>query len=102
MIDLSNLKKSSFDSYLNSKYEIHTESVGVVEVELIEISDHSREGMENFSLIFKGPLEKPFEQRIHKIKHPEMGELDLFLVPITYGKRDAMYYQAVFSRILED
>jgi hypothetical protein len=30
-----------------------------------------------------------------------MGEFDLFLVPITYGKMDAVYYQAVFNRLLE-
>jgi hypothetical protein len=102
MIDVSTLKKAAFDPYLNGKFEIHTESAGIVEVELIEITDHSRENVESFSLIFKGPLEKPFEQRIHKIKHPEMGELEMFLVPITYGKMDAMYYQAVFNRVIED
>ena len=101
MIDVSTLKKSTFDPYLNSKYEVHTESAGIVEVELIEITDHSQENVESFSLIFKGPLDKPFEQRIHKVKHPEMGELQFFLVPITYGKMDAMYYQAVFNRLLE-
>jgi hypothetical protein len=100
MTDLATLKKSNFDPHLNSKFEIHTPSAGIVEVQLIEISDQTQEQMESFSLIFKGPLEKPFEQRIHKVKHPQMGELDLFLVPITYGKMDAMYYQAVFSRIL--
>jgi hypothetical protein len=101
MIDVANLKKSTFDPYLNDKFEVHTGSVGVVEVELIEVTDISRENVEGFSLVFKGPLEKPFEQRIHKITHPKMGETTLFLVPITYGKMDAMYYQALFNRVLE-
>ncbi|MGD2087432.1 MAG: hypothetical protein PVH61_14705 [Candidatus Aminicenantes bacterium] len=101
MIDISTLKKSGFDPYLNGKFEIHTESAGVVEVELIEITDESQGNMESFSLVFKGPLEKPFEQRLHRVKHPKMGEFDLFLVPITYGKMDAMYYQAVFNRLPE-
>jgi hypothetical protein len=30
-----------------------------------------------------------------------MGEIDLFLVPITSEKQDAQYYQAVFSRLVE-
>lgn len=101
MIDVSDLKKSTFDPYLNDRFEVHTESAGVVEVELIEVTDTSKENVAGFSLVFKGPLEKPFEQRIHKIKHPEMGETSLFLVPITYGKMDAMYYQALFNRVLE-
>jgi hypothetical protein len=100
-MDISTLKKSTFDPHLNGKFEVHTESAGVVEVELIEITDHSQEGVESFSLVFKGPLEKPFEQRLHRVKHPQMDEFDLFLVPITYGKMDAMYYQAVFNRLLE-
>jgi hypothetical protein len=99
---IEDLKKSSFDPYLNEKFEVHTESVGVVEVELIEVTDTSRENLEGFSLVFKGPLEKSFEQRIHKIKHPKMGENTLFLVPIAYGKMDAMYYQAVFNRLIEE
>jgi hypothetical protein len=101
MTDISNLKKSTFDPHLNGKFEVHTESTGVVEVELIEVTDQSRENVESFSLVFKGPLEKPFEQRLHRVKHPQMGEFDLFLVPITYGKMDAVYYQAVFNRLLE-
>jgi hypothetical protein len=100
-MDISNLKKSTFDPHLSSKFEVHTESAGVVEVELIEVTDHSQESVESFSLVFKGPLEKPFEQRLHRVKHTQMGEFDLFLVPITYGKMDAMYYQAVFNRVLE-
>ena len=102
MIDIATLKKSSFDPYLNGKFQVQTPSAGIVEVELIEITDHSQANIENFSVIFKGPLEKPFVQRIYKVIHPELGELDLFLVPITYGKMDAMYYQAVFSRIIQD
>ena len=100
-MDVSGLKKSTFDPYLNDTFEVHTESAGVVEVELIEVTDTSRENVESFSLVFKGPLEKPFEQRIHKIRHAKMGETSLFLVPITYGKMDAMYYQALFNRVVE-
>jgi hypothetical protein len=98
---LATEKKSTFDPYLNGKFEVHTGSAGVVEVELIEVTDIGRENVEGFSLVFKGPLEKPFEQRIHKITHPKMGETALFLVPITLGKMDAMYYQALFNRVRE-
>jgi hypothetical protein len=95
------LHKADFDPYINDKFEVHTDSIGVVEVELIEITDTGKDYMECFSLIFKGPMDKGFIQKIYTVKHPEMGELVLFLVPITYGKMDAMYYQAVFSRLLE-
>lgn len=97
---IESLKKASFDPHLNSKFEIHTDSVGVVEVELVEITEANHPGQETFSLIFRGSKDKVFDQKIHKVKHPKMGEFDLFLVPITYGKQDGMYYQAIFSRLL--
>ena len=31
----------------------------------------------------------------------EMGELDLFIVPIIHDKQDGTYYQAVFNRLKE-
>ncbi|MCP4695065.1 MAG: hypothetical protein GY859_43965 [Desulfobacterales bacterium] len=98
---IESLTKASFDPYLNETFEVHTESVGVVEVALVETTETKHDNMESFSAIFRGPLEKPFEQKIHGLKHPKMGEFDLFLVPINYNKPDAMYYQAVFNRIVE-
>lgn len=99
---LDTLTKSDFDPYLNETFEVHTESAGVVEVELIETSESRHDNMESFSVIFRGPMEKAFEQKIHKIKHPGMGEFNLFLVPISYGKPGAMYYQALFNRMVEN
>lgn len=98
---LDTLTKASFDPYMNETFEVHTESVGMVEVELVETSESRHDNMESFSVIFRGPMETPFEQKIHTLKHPGMGEFTLFLVPITYGKPDAMYYQAVFNRMVE-
>jgi len=95
------LKKSSFDPYVNEKFEVLTEYEGIVEVELVEVSEHNRENMESFSLLFKGPKEKFFDQKLYKVNHPKMGELDLFLVPVVHEKQDAFYYESAFSRLLE-
>jgi hypothetical protein len=99
---LDTLNKSNFDQYLNDTFEVCTESAGVVNVELDETSEARHDNMESFSVIFRGPMERPFEQRIHGVRHPKMGVFDLFLVPITYHKNDAMYYQAVFNRIVQE
>jgi hypothetical protein len=49
-----------------------------------------------FSLIFVGPSDVVLVQRIHLLKHEEMGELPIFLV--TVGKDERGYhYQAVFN-----
>lgn len=49
-----------------------------------------------FSLIFLGPNDPMLLQATHRLAHDEMGDLDIFLVPI--GKDERGYsYQAVFN-----
>jgi hypothetical protein len=49
-----------------------------------------------FSLVFTGPGESVLPQRIYRLTHPEMGELDLFLVPIG-SDAEGTRYQAIFN-----
>lgn len=52
---------------------------------------------ESFSLIFRGPLEIPLRQRIHRLNHPALGSLELFMVPV--GKDEgSRYYEVLFNR----
>jgi len=95
------LHKSSFDPHLNTKFEIYTDYVGIVEAELVEISEHNRENLECFSLLFKVSKDKFFDQKMYKVTHPEMGEITLFLVPVVHTKQDAYYYESVFNRLIE-
>jgi hypothetical protein len=49
-----------------------------------------------FSLLFHGPAEPMLEQAIRRVKHPELGEFGLFLVPV--GRTAGGYeYEAAFS-----
>jgi hypothetical protein len=95
------LEKSHFDPHLNTTFSVHPESGEKVDIELVKIDEHKTPHTEGFSLIFRGPNDKPFGQSSHKVKHPKMGEIDLFLAPIAYNKFDGMYYQAVFNRLIE-
>lgn len=99
---LDKLKKSSFDPHLNSTFEVQPEGMDKVEVELVKSTENNTEAVESFSVIFRGPGDKEFGQGTHKVKHPKMGEFDLFMVPIVPEKQDGVYYQAVFSRLLKD
>ncbi len=95
------LIKSSFDPHVGSSFEIYSERNGKVEVVLVEVTGRSNDHIDGFSVIFRGPLENKFRQATYKIVHENMGEFSLFLVPILYGKTDAVYYEAVFSRLVE-
>lgn len=96
------LHKSDFEPYANQMFTVHPPEGEPVEMELFELTENDLPGQESFSVIFKGPKEFVLPQMIYKFGHPKMGEVDLFLVPISYGKTDGMYYQAVFSRLIEE
>jgi hypothetical protein len=45
-----------------------------------------------FSLVFRGPQEPTLSQQTYKVEHGELGEFELFLVPLGPG-----VYEAVFA-----
>lgn len=66
-------------------------------LEEINIRINTRE-QQNFSLIFRGPLQPFLMQGMQVLKHPDFGMSEIFLVPI--GKDQIGYfYEAVFNRI---
>lgn len=99
---IDNLSKSDFTPHLNTKFKIHTDAFGIVDAELIDITGKKSQNQESFSLIFSTSKDKIFEQKIYKINHPKMGDLELFVVPVASHKKDEMHYQVIFSRLLEE
>ena len=53
-------------------------------------------GRTPFSLVFRSPPGAPMPQRIYRLQHEELGDIELFLVPIG-PDADGMCYEAVFS-----
>lgn len=55
-------------------------------------------GNEKFSLLFRGPAQKPLEQNTYRFDHPRLGRLSIFIVPI--GSLDTTHcqYEAIFDR----
>ncbi len=93
------LKKQSFDPHLNTTFKVLTEAHGLLETQLVEIKDHSNDDMETFTLLFKVPKEKFFDQKTYKIEHEKMGDIELFLTPVVSKDQDALYYESVFNRL---
>ncbi|RXT04272.1 hypothetical protein [Ammoniphilus sp. CFH 90114] len=55
---------------------------------------------ESFSLLFSGPLEVFLPQQLYSFQHPELGVVELFIVPVE-KKEDQYEYEAVFNRLIE-
>jgi len=52
--------------------------------------------MERFSLFFDGPADAVLPQQSFQLRHEAMGELDIFLVPISSDEK-RVRYEAVFN-----
>ena len=91
---LEDLTVDQFRPLLDQSFRIAPDGAPAFEVELVEVTEIPREpgGRTPFSLVFQGGPDPPLPQRIYRVEHEELGELDIFLVPIAADR-----YEAVFT-----
>jgi len=95
----------SFSRQLNTKFTVRPESGEPVDLELEEVAVRKNEsneqtGMERFSTFFRGPQNVFLPQQTYEFHHPDLGEMQIFLVPI--GSDGKGYrYEAIFNRFLD-
>jgi hypothetical protein len=92
---------ATFEGRLGERFRMWVDGDTAVEAELIgaESLVAPREGPGTrapFSIVFLGPTEPVFPQRIYRFEHEELGEFDLFVVPIGQDEIGTSY-EAVFS-----
>jgi hypothetical protein len=97
------LSKESFAEHLNTKFRVlhDVEGVPEFELELAEVVEfptltHSRSDVERFSLFFYGPANIYMPQSTYRLAHEQLGELEIFLVPVAQEPQ-GFRYEAVFS-----
>jgi hypothetical protein len=96
----------SFSEHLNTKFGVKVDSAEPVELELVDLvvrksEPNEQAGMERFSMFFYGPAGFFLPQQTYDLVHSEMGEMQLFLVPIGQDTR-GIKYEAVFNRFKTD
>jgi uncharacterized protein DUF6916 len=92
----------SFSKHVNTKFRVKVESSEPIELELVEVAVRKNEpnehaGMERFSTFFYSPGNVFLPQQTYELTHPEMGELLIFLVPLSQDEK-GFRYEAVFNR----
>jgi len=95
----ASLTHEAFSQQLNSKFQVQLDENTNVEVELVAVSKvklHPRQ--EEFSVEFRGPLDAFLGQGAGNFRHDQMGEFELFIVPIRQDEQ-GFYYEAIFNRI---
>lgn len=89
--------KDEFEAELNAPFAASSEDGQEFSLELVEVTGHiSNETQENFSVVFRGPVDLPPRQGIYGLANDGFGQLDVFLVPIKQ-ESDGMYFEAVFN-----
>ena len=87
---------------LDSKFRLHLDGSDWLELELIEVSElKAGRNQEIFSIELRCRSSAALPQRIYRLEHENLGQLDLFLVPI---RKDDQWvcYEAVFNRLVKD
>jgi hypothetical protein len=97
------LKFQDFQSRLNQEFHIEQESEKWIAVKLVEASElklkfADTSGVErtSFALVFRAGSDVHLSQSTYTIKHEELGEHQIFLVPIQPDE-DGTRYEAVFT-----
>jgi hypothetical protein len=71
-----------------------------IDLVLTEVEDRPEQpGLEQFTLIFRGPRERLLPQMMCQLKHPDMDPLVLFLIPTISRDQEYYYYQVCFGRL---
>ncbi len=90
---LDALTIEDFRRLLHDRFRVVPDDTAAFEVELVEVTEIPREpgGRAPFSLVFRGGPNPPLPQRIYRVEHDKLGELDLFLVPIAVDQYEAIF-----------
>jgi Domain of unknown function (DUF6916) len=97
---MAELTENEFSKHLNSNFNVQFVD-GELPLELVEVAayrpqEHEEQGLERFSALFNGPGNALLPQGLYHLTHDQMGEVDLFLVPVSVDQR-RIQYEAVFN-----
>jgi hypothetical protein len=94
------LTEKEFAKHLNTNFDTSVDgrpiSLQLVEVKGYLPKENEQKGMERFSLFFNGPPDIRLPQNIYELRHAQMGEFEIFLVPVS-GDEKSFRYEAVFN-----
>lgn len=88
-----------FAALLHTLFEVEPSPGEIVPFELVSVTEANfSPKLEQFSLIFHGPMTPALQQRIYVISHEKLGKFSMFFVPL--GPQDgSMAYEVIFNRI---
>jgi hypothetical protein len=96
---LDDLTAKIFREQLNGQFTVHQDNAAAITLELVDVVENDLSPkMELFSLSFRGPLRPRLDQQTHRLEHGKLGEIEIFLTPISADQQNGTMYEAVFHR----
>ena len=91
-------RRQTFEPLLGGTFRLQGAEGETLDLKLVQIRETPKpaEDFECFSLLFKGPPDRTFEQGLVFLKHETAGEFHLFLVPVDRDEQ-GFSYEAVFN-----
>jgi hypothetical protein len=98
---LTTFERDNFAKVTGSSFTLTAGPGQSIDVELAEVSPlKEAKHQRSFSIVFLVPETFRVEQGLYDLAHPELGEMQLFLVPV--GMRNSRQeLEAVFNLLLE-
>ena len=95
------LTEKEFSKHVNTKFVATLDGGVQAELELDEVKGYpghpgDQQGMERFSVYFKGPATPFLPQHSYMLQHEKMGEFEIFIVPLSRNEQSSRY-EAVFN-----
>lgn len=98
MVMPQSLAPADFEPHLGSDFAVASAPEGSSSLKLASLERHAQSNSpraEPFTLVFVSEL--VLDQRIHELHHPELGAMQIFLVPIGPDPSGQLRYEAIFN-----
>ena len=97
-VDLAKLHIDDFRPHQDAAFEMQAERDRIVPLKLAKIEPAGNSGRPGgaFSLLFAAPKGAWLQQAIYPVRHPALGVMEIFLVPVG-PLADGNGYQAIFT-----
>jgi hypothetical protein len=98
----ASLEHEVFSRYLSTTFRISIDESRTIEAELHEVGELMKfPGQQRFAIRFRGPRDPLLNQGTHAFDHDEMGQFNLFIVPVRQDENSS-FYEAIFNRMRQD
>ena len=96
---IESLSSQTFKEALHTSFQVEMDGSFPLAVELIAVEEPAAPPhVEVFCLQFRGPSTPVLPQLIHRMQHDRLGNLQLFLTPLSSDESGTVY-EAVFNRV---